>query len=229
VRAEKARAAEVKRQVKAVEGGDFSSLTQTTPEIFGGTYTDPAGTRWLVETFTSETDARERALYAALHDLATRDAADPPFSFVVGRNAPGMKGWQVAYPGLVDPPAGVGTSDWLAVSLGQLKTITPAKIKALVAKAGLAPDLAEQLIAARTAAIAQARVLARKLPSRNAPLLSDPAALARATFAQQAKWIDGPYGTAGLRARVTFFRAQNVPAQAGISRLPSRAHRTSRS
>lgn len=205
-RAEKARQAAIKRQVKAVEQGEFQHLTLVETHAGGASYTDPAGNRWMVETFTSETDARERALYAALQDLVTRDAADPPLRFTIGRGAPELRGgWQVAYPDLAAPLAGVGPTDWLAVPLARLQALTPAKIKALVAKAGLSPDLAEQLVVQRAAAIVQARILGRRMPSRNAPLLTDVQALARATFAQQAKWIDGVYGTGGLRAKLTDF------------------------
>ena len=165
-RVEKARQAQVKRQVKAVEQGEFQHLTLVEKHAGGASYTDPAGGRWMVETFTSEADARERALYASLQDLVTRDAADPPLRLVIGRGAPELRGgWQVAYPDLAAPLAGVGPADWLAVPLARLQAVTPAKIKALVAKAGLRPDLADDLVAARAAAIAEAKKQSRIRPS----------------------------------------------------------------
>lgn len=213
-RAEKARAAEVKRQAAAVRRGDLASLARV-EELTPGSavYQDTSGARWLVEALDTERDARERALYAALHDATTRPTGAPALPIpVIGQGAPELRGsWQVAYPGLGAAPPGVGTADWLAVPLARLRALTPAKIKAMTAKAGLGPDVAERLIADRADAITREALMAQRFRSRAAPRLDDFAALSQATRAQAAKWVDGPYGSAGLRARLDDLSVGDFP------------------
>ncbi|MFZ0789548.1 MAG: ADP-ribosyltransferase [Chromatiaceae bacterium] len=95
LRAEKARVAEVRRQVKAVEGGDFSSLTQVGPQgggMPGGLFEDATGNRWYVKQAASEDHARNEALGLALYRAAGLDAPE----MVIGGGAPGLDGVQVA-------------------------------------------------------------------------------------------------------------------------------------
>lgn len=102
VRAEKAAATAIQRQVKAVERGDFSSLVRVGPQAGsnpGGVFVDASGQRWYVKESTEQW-AREQQLSAALYNLALRDAAHkdwfatPPI--VVGQGTPGLSRWQVA-------------------------------------------------------------------------------------------------------------------------------------
>jgi hypothetical protein len=202
-RAEKARQAEIKAQVKAVQGGDFRTLVQTDT----GAFRAADDSLWTVETFASEAEARERVLAMALRDLVDPGQAGPTPLAIVGQGAPGPGGWQIAYVGTV-PRAAITLDDWLAsVSLNQLKKVTPARLRALVAKVGLGPDDAERLIARRADAVLREQLMAHRFHSRGAPLLSDFKALAAER--NPGRFINGQYGSAGLRARVTRFEVNS--------------------
>lgn len=209
-RAEKARLAEVKAQVKAVHSGDFRTLAQTDT----GAYQAADGELWTVESFASEREARERVLAMALRDLVEPGPGGPQPLAITGQGAPGPGGWQVAYVGTV-PRTAVSLDDWLAsVSLEQLKAVTPARLRALVGKVGLGPDDAERLIARRGDAVLREQLLAKRFRSRGAPLLTDLKALAAER--SPARFINGPYGSMGLRARVTSFDIRSA-SMANIS------------
>lgn len=199
-RVEKARQAAIKRQVKEIEAGDFKALTaQDVPDLF----TAPDGTTWAVHRFTSETEAREHVLAVALRDLVDPAKPRPPVVPVAGRGAPGVSGWQVAYRGATVLPDLPNLDAWLSADLPRLVAVTPARLRALVAKVGLSPDVAKRLVERRADAVAAAQAMAHKFRTRLAPGLDDLAALARER--RPARFIDGTYGSLGLRAKVTKF------------------------
>jgi hypothetical protein len=211
-RAEKARLAEIKRQVKAVEGGDFTSLTPTAVE---GDYTAPDGARWVVQQFTSESDAREQLLAVLLRELGV--GAQQPVTPIVGRGVPGGRGWQVAYRDPTVAPARLDLGEWVPDSLADWGRYTAAKLRAAVKKAGLGPDVAERLLAQRVAAIEAQRAAVKGLPSRLAPPLSDFQALQDAGRDRFASYVDGVYGGARLRAKVTDYYVHVDPRSGGFS------------